>query len=275
MAEGADRRRWTCGEGGDDIRGRSVARLRLHAFAGAAVLYLTVAAAGCTSGAKPPAATPQSTSQQSAALSRHSDSTTPIGHGTVLIVGTSLTAGLGLDQDQAYPALLQHKVDSAGLPYRVINAGLSGETSAGALRRIGWLLRQPIAVFVLESGANDGLRGLDVDSTKAHIAAILDSVRRADPQAAISLVQMEAPPNLGPRYTRAFHDLYPAVARAQGATLLPFLLRGVAGESTLNQADGMHPNVTGERLVAATVWSGLEPVLRAQAAKQAVVAPAS
>ncbi len=198
-----------------------------------------------------------------------------MGQGTVLIVGTSLTAGLGLDPDQAYPALLQRKVDSAGLPYQVVNAGLSGETSAGALRRIGWLLRQPIAVFVLETGANDGLRGLDVDSTKTHVAAILDSVRRADPRAAICLVQMEAPPNLGPRYTRAFHDLYPAVARAQGATLLPFLLQGVAGESALNQADGMHPNVTGERIVAATVWSGLEPVLRARASKDASAAPAS
>jgi acyl-CoA thioesterase-1 len=193
----------------------------------------------------------------------------------VLIVGTSLTAGLGLDPDQAYPALLQQKIDSAGLPYHVVNAGLSGETSAGALRRVPWLLRQPVAVFVLETGANDGLRGLDVDSTKAHIAAILDSVRHADPRVAICLVQMEAPPNLGPRYTRAFHDLYPAVARARGATLLPFLLQGVAGDPRLNQGDGMHPNVTGESVVAATVWSGLEPVLRGRGAKEATATPAS
>ena len=209
---------------------RSNARLCLRGVAGAAVLCLTVAAAGCTATPRPPAATPQSTSQESGALSRRADSTASAGRGTVLIVGTSLTAGLGLDPDQAYPALLQRKVDSAGLPYRLVNAGLSGETSAGALRRVSWLLRQPVAVFVLETGANDGLRGLDVDSTKAHIAAILDSVRRADPQAAICLVQMEAPPNLGPHYTRAFHDVYPAVARSQGATLLPFLLRGVAGD---------------------------------------------
>ncbi len=268
-----DRRRWRCSPGGGDSR--SNARLRLRPVAGAAVLYLTAVATGCTSDAKPPAATPQSTSQESGALRRRTDSTPSAGRGTVLIVGTSLTAGLGLDPDQAYPALLQGKVDSVGLPYRVVNAGLSGETSAGALRRVSWLLRQPVAVFVLETGANDGLRGLDVDSTKAHIAAILDSVRRADPQAAICLVQMEAPPNLGPRYTRAFHDLYAAVARSQRATLLPFLLRGVAGESGLNQADGMHPNVTGERIVAATVWSGLEPVLRARAPTRVAVPPAS
>jgi acyl-CoA thioesterase-1 len=230
-----------------------------------------VAAAGCTNDAKPPAATPQSTSQQSPALTSRTDSVATAGRGgTVLIVGTSLTAGLGLDPDEAYPALLQGKIDSTGLPYHVVNAGLSGETSAGALRRVPWLLRQPIAVFVLETGANDGLRGLDVDSTKAHIAAILDSVKRADPRAAIFLVQMEAPPNLGPRYTRSFHDLYPAVARTSGATLLPFLLRGVAGDAALNQADGMHPNVTGERIVAANVWSGLEPVLRARAAASSV-----
>jgi acyl-CoA thioesterase-1 len=273
MTEGADRRRWRCSLGRDDSR--SNARLCLRGVAGAAVLYLTVVAAGCTSDAKPPAATPQSPSQESGALSRRADSTASAGRGTVLIVGTSLTAGLGLDPDQAYPALLQRKADSVGLPYRLVNAGLSGETSAGALRRVSWLLRQPVAVFVLETGANDGLRGLDVDSTKAHIAAILDSVRRADPQAALCLVQMEAPPNLGPQYTRAFHDVYPAVAHSQGATLLPFLLRGVAGQSGLNQADGMHPNVTGERIVAATVWSGLEPVLRARVPKPAAAPPNS
>lgn len=197
------------------------------------------------------------------------DSATSSERQTVLIEGTSLTAGLGLDPDQAYPALLQLKIDSAGLPFRVVNAGLSGETSAGALRRISWLLRQPVDVFVLETGANDALRGLDVDSTKAHVAAVVDSVRRADPHATICLVQMEAPPNLGPGYTRAFHDLYPALARAEAATLIPFLLQGVAGDPALNQADGLHPNVRGERLVAANVWAALSPILKARAAAAA------
>ncbi len=181
---------------------------------------------------------------------------------TVLIEGTSLTAGYGLDPDQSYPALLQRKIDSAGLPFTVVNAGLSGETSAGALRRVDWLLRRPIDVFVLETGANDALRALDVDSTRAHILAIVRAVRRADPAARIALVQMEAPPNLGPRYTQAFHAMYGDIARREGLTLIPFLLDGVAGHPALEQADGLHPNVVGERAVAATVWRGLEPLLR-------------
>jgi len=242
---------------------RGIARVGLPARAAAAVLHLAMAAAGCTSDGGPSAGTPQSTARDTTAL-RRAGAAAPADRRTVLIVGTSLTAGLGLDPDQAYPALLQRKIDSAGLPFTVVNAGLSGETSAGALRRIDWLLRRPIDVFVLETGANDGLRGLDVDSTKAHIAAVIQAVRRADAQAEICLVQMEAPPNLGPQYTSAFHALYPAVSRAEGVTLLPFLLRDVAGHQVLNQADGMHPNVRGEQLVAATVWSGLEPVLRGE-----------
>jgi acyl-CoA thioesterase-1 len=246
--------------------GRDHSALSPPTAAAAIVVCLMAAAGGCTSeGTRPPARTPQTISRGTTALDE-SDSATSSHRETVLIEGTSLTAGLGLDPDQAYPALLQRKIDSAGLPFRVVNAGLSGETSAGALRRISWLLRQPVGVFVLETGANDGLRALDVDSTKAHVAAVIDSVRRADPRAAICLVQMEAPPNLGPRYTGAFHNLYPAVARAEGATLVPFLLRGVAGDPALIQADGLHPNVQGERLVAATVWSALAPVLEARAA---------
>ena len=187
----------------------------------------------------------------------------------VLIEGTSLTAGLGLDPDESYPALLQQKIDSAGLPFTVKNAGLSGETSAGALRRLDWLLRGPVDVFVLETGANDGLRGLDADSLRANIVATVRRVKQARPAARICLVQMEAPPNMGPSYARSFHALYPEVARSEGVTLLPFLLDGVAGQPGLNQADGMHPNLRGERIVAGTVWRGLEPVLRAVAAGHA------
>jgi len=183
-------------------------------------------------------------------------------------MGTSLTAGLGLDPDQAYPAVLQRKIDSAGLPFQVVNAGLSGETSAGALRRVPWLLRGPIDVFVLETGANDALRGLDVDSTRANIVATIRAVRAARPQAAIGLIAMQAPPNMGPQYTAAFRALYPAVARETGAQLLPFLLSGVAGRPDLNQADGMHPNVRGAAIVADTVWRGLEPMLRSGAASR-------
>lgn len=181
---------------------------------------------------------------------------------TVVFVGTSLTAGLGLDPDSAYPALVDRRADSAGLPIEVVNAGLSGETSAGALRRIDWLLTGPGDVVVIETGANDGLRGLNVDSTRANISAILRKVKAAKPEATLLLMQMEAPPNLGASYTGAFRAMFPALAREHGATLVPFLLEGVAGKASLNQPDGIHPNEQGERIVAANVWRSLEPVLR-------------
>ena len=180
----------------------------------------------------------------------------------VVIAGTSLTAGLGLDPSRAYPAVLQRIADSAGVPAEIVNAGLSGETSAGLVRRIDWLLRERADVVVIETGANDGLRGLNPDSTRANLRRIVASVRERLPRARVLLVQMEAPPNLGPSYTRAFHDMYPEVARETGATLVPFLLDGVAGLDSLNQADGMHPNVAGARIVARTVWGTLGPVLR-------------
>ena len=181
---------------------------------------------------------------------------------TVLIVGTSLTAGLGLDPEDAYPALLQQKVDSAGLHYDVVNAGLSGETSAGALRRIDWLMRGPADVVIIETGANDGLRGLNVDSTRANIRAIIAKVKAARPAARILLAQMEAPPNLGTKYTDAFRAMYQDVARETQVSVMPFLLEGVAGVTRLNQGDGMHPNEQGEQIVANNVWRALEPVLR-------------
>ena len=181
---------------------------------------------------------------------------------TVLMVGTSLTAGLGLEPDDAYPALLQRKADSVGLHVDFVNAGLSGETSAGALRRIDWLLRGPADVVVIESGANDGLRGLNVDSTRANLRAIIGKVKAARPRARILLAQMEAPPNLGAKYTAAFSAMYQDVAKEEGVALMPFLLQGVAGVTRLNQGDGIHPNEEGEQIVASNVWSALEPVLR-------------
>lgn len=181
--------------------------------------------------------------------------------GTILFVGTSLTAGLGLDAEEAYPALIARRIDSLELPYVVQNAGVSGETSAGALRRIEWVVRQPIAVLVLETGANDGLRGLNIDSTRSNIRAILEKVRSAHPDARLVLVQMEAPPNLGANYTSRFRAMFPAIASSTGATLVPFLLEGVAGHAELNQADGIHPNRKGSMLVAETVWRTLAPLL--------------
>jgi len=180
---------------------------------------------------------------------------------TVLFLGTSLTAGYGVAPEQAYPALIQAKIDSAGLPYRVVNAGVSGETSAGALRRSEWLLRQPFDVLVLETGANDMLRGTDLDSTRVNLQRIIDRVRAERPEATIVLVGMMAPPNLGDRYTRDFQQIYPDVAKRNDLPLVPFLLDGVAGERDLNLADGIHPNAAGQRRLAETVWQTLEPVL--------------
>jgi len=179
----------------------------------------------------------------------------------ILFVGTSLTAGLGLDPSEAYPALVQQKLDAAGLGYRVVNAGVSGETSAGALRRAGWLLRQKVAVVVLETGANDGLRGQDPEATRANIQAFFDEVKRRAPDARLVLAQMEALPNYGEDYRRRFRAVYPEVARASGATLLPFLLDGVAGVPALNQPDGIHPTAEGHERVAENVWKALRPVL--------------
>ena len=184
---------------------------------------------------------------------------------TVVFLGTSLTAGLGLEPEEAYPALLQERIDSAGLPFQVVNAGLSGETSAGALRRTEWLLRQPIDVLVLETGANDGLRGLNVDSTKANIQAIISRVLAAKPATRILLVQMEAPPNLGTGYTSRFRAMFPDLARENNVGLLPFLLDGVAGVRNLNQGDGIHPSVEGAQRVADNLWPGIVRELRAAA----------
>ena len=186
----------------------------------------------------------------------------------LLFVGTSLTAGLGLEPDEAYPALIARRIDSLGLPYRVDNAGSSGETSAGALRRIDWLVREPVDVLVLETGANDGLRGLSVDSLRANVQSIIDRVRASSPKARILLVGMEAPPNLGPRYTSEFRKVFPELAQRNDAVLLPFLLDGVAAVDSLNQPDGIHPNAAGSRRVAETVWEALLPLLDDRASVQ-------
>ena len=180
---------------------------------------------------------------------------------TILFLGTSLTAGLGLEPDSAFPQQIQRKIDASRLPYQVVNAGVSGETSAGLLRRLDWVLRRPAEVIVVETGANDGLRGLPVSATRATIGEVLSRIRRERPNAAIVLVQMEAPPNLGQEYTSEFHAMFAELAREHGATLMPFLLEGVAGESRLNQNDGMHPNNAGERIVTNNVWRALQPLL--------------
>jgi acyl-CoA thioesterase-1 len=179
----------------------------------------------------------------------------------ILFVGTSLTAGHGLDITESFPAVFQRKLDAAGLRYRAVNAGVSGETSAGALRRIDWLLRQTVAVLVLETGANDGLRGQDPGATRANIQAVFDRARQQDPPPKLALVAMEALPNYGVDYTEEFRAIYPKLAEANDALLIPFLLDGVAGDPELNLVDGIHPNAEGQERVAENVWRSLEPLL--------------
>ena len=181
----------------------------------------------------------------------------------VLFLGTSLTAGYGLaDPDLAYPGLIEKRIGEAGLPYAAVNAGVSGETSAGALRRLDWLLKQKVDVLVVETGANDALRGQDPEATRANIDAILKRAEAQSPPPRLVILGMKAPPNMGSTYLRAFDPIYPELARKHGAVLVPFLLEGVAGIPALNQADGIHPTPEGQRRMAELVWRALEPLLR-------------
>jgi acyl-CoA thioesterase-1 len=179
----------------------------------------------------------------------------------IVFLGTSLTAGLGLDPDQAYPAVIQRRLDSLRLPWRAVNAGVSGETSAGALRRLDWLLRDRPSILVVETGANDMLRGVNLDSTRANLTAIVRRARSADPDVTIVVAGMEAAPNLGPRYATQFRALYRDLAAREHLPLIPFLLRGVGGVDSLNQADGIHPTAAGDRIVADNVWRVVGPLL--------------
>ncbi len=181
---------------------------------------------------------------------------------TILFYGNSLTAGYGVEPSQAFPALIGKKIDSVGLNYTVVNAGLSGETTAGGKSRIGWVLRQPVAVFVLELGGNDGLRGLPLADTRKNLQAIMDTVRLKSPQATIVLAGMQIPPNMGPTYTKEFRGMFKELADKNNAVLIPFLLENVGGIPKLNQADGIHPTPAGHKIVANTVWRVLRPVLK-------------
>jgi len=180
---------------------------------------------------------------------------------TVVILGDSLAAGYGLDPSEAYPALLQKKVDEAGLKFSVVNAGVSGDTSAGGLRRIDWLLKRSVDVLVLELGGNDGLRGIPAAATRTNLQAIIDRTKQKYPQAQIVVAGMQMPSNMGAEYTSAFAKIFPDLAKANNATLVPFLLEGVGGKPELNLPDMIHPTAEGHKIVAENVWKVLKPVL--------------
>ena len=180
---------------------------------------------------------------------------------TILFFGNSLTAGYGLEPAEAFPSLIQHKIDSLGLKYLSVNAGVSGETSSGGNGRIDWILKSPIDVFVLELGANDGLRGIPITETKKNLQAIIDKVKTKYPQAKLVLAGMQVPPNMGAKYSNEFRTMFVDLATQNNMSLIPFLLEGVGGVKSLNQQDGIHPNVEGAKIVADNVWQVLEGVM--------------
>lgn len=179
----------------------------------------------------------------------------------ILFFGDSLTAGYGLSVDEAFPALIEQKFNKAGKPVKAVNAGLSGETSAGGLTRIDWVLRQPVDVLVLELGANDGLRGLPLDQTEKNLQAIINKVKAKYPNVQIVIAGMMVPPNMGPEYTEKFKKIFPALAQKNKAVLIPFLLQDVAGNEKLNLPDGIHPNVEGHKIVAGNLYKILDQLI--------------
>jgi acyl-CoA thioesterase-1 len=179
----------------------------------------------------------------------------------ILFFGNSLTAGMGLDPNEAFPALIQEKVDSLQLSYKVVNAGLSGETTASGKNRLGWVLNSDLAVFVLELGANDGLRGIPLEETRSNLQEIIEVVQQKSPNAIIILAGMQIPPNMGQEYTREFRDIFPDLAKKNNIGLIPFLLEDVAGNPELNQSDGIHPTADGQKIIANNIWPIIEKAI--------------
>lgn len=202
--------------------------------------------------------TSDTTTQEQPEISRPSE-----GNKTILCFGDSITAGYGLDDSSdAFPGILQQKIDAADLNFTVVNSGVSGETTAGGKSRIDWVIQQPVDVFLLELGANDGLRGVPVTETRANLQAIIDTVKEKSPETTIILAGMELPPNMGQVYTTEFRQLYADLAKKNNIVFIPFILKDVGGDKSLNQSDGIHPNIKGHKIVANTVWEILEPLLK-------------
>lgn len=182
----------------------------------------------------------------------------------ILFFGDSITAGYGVGEENAFPAFIQQKIDSLDWNFKAVNGGSSGETSAGGLSRIDWMLRQPVSVFVLELGGNDGLRGIDLDATKKNLQKIIDRVEAKYPSTAIVITGMQVPPNLGPEYTSKFKEIYPKLAEENNAELIPYFLDDLGGDSELMQSDGIHPTEAGHRLLAEKTWNVLKPILQSK-----------
>jgi acyl-CoA thioesterase-1 len=216
---------------------------------------LAVLLAGCANNAEKPNA-PQEQKREKTTSQPNKEKAK-----TIVFYGNSITAGYGVDPSEAFPALVQNKIDSLQLPYKVVNAGVSGETTAGGRSRIDWILRQPVNVFVLELGGNDGLRGIPLSETAKNLQAIIDKVKEKYPDAKIILAGMQIPPNMGKKYTTEFRELFQQLASKNNITLIPFLLEHVGGIPSLNQGDGLHPNPEGHKIVADNVWRVLQGML--------------
>jgi acyl-CoA thioesterase-1 len=216
------------------------------------ITCLIIIFSGCTNNNKPAESNEITPAQDSVIIAKKK---------TIVFFGNSLTAGYGLSPSQAFPAIIQKKIDSLGLPYQVSNAGVSGETSSGGKTRIDWILRQPADIFILELGANDGLRGIPLSETRKNLQAIIDKVKAKNPATKLIFAGMQIPPNMGQMYTTEFRNIYTELADKNKMTLVPFLLEGVGGEPTLNQEDGIHPTAEGHKIVAANLWKQLEKLL--------------
>jgi acyl-CoA thioesterase-1 len=216
-------------------------------------IFCIICAFGC--GESPSARPQDNTESVPAAEMADSPSTKS---GIILFFGDSLTAGLGLNPNLAFPGLIAQRLDSLGYSYQVVNAGLSGETTASGRNRLGWVLKQPVDIFVLELGANDGLRGIPLSETRKNLQAMITRVRDEYPEAVIVLAGMQLPPNMGPEYTDEFRKIFPELAQSEDVLLIPFLLQGVGGIPELNQEDGIHPTEAGHQIVADNVWSVLK-----------------
>ena len=216
------------------------------------IVTLILILSGCTDNKKPADTDQNNTPKETATVTKKK---------TIVFFGNSLTAGYGLSPEQAFPANKKKKIDSVGLPYNVINAGVSGETSSGGKTRIDWILREPVDIFILELGANDGLRGTQLSETKKNLQDIIDKVKAKYPETKLVFAGMEIPPNMGQAYTTEFRNIYIELAAKNKMTLIPFLLEGVGGEPELNQSDGIHPTAEGHLIVAENVWKQLEKLL--------------
>jgi acyl-CoA thioesterase-1 len=225
------------------------------------LIALACLAAACSSGGSPSdtSVAPQKTAPAAISPVTPADPQAPAARPRIVAFGDSLTAGLGLLEQEAYPAIIQRKVDEAGYKFEVVNAGLSGDTSAGGLRRLDWAMEGDVRILIVAFGGNDGLRGLPVSQMKENLATIIEKAREHG--AIVILAGMEAPPNFGQEYAASFRQAFRDVALKERVLFIPFLLNNVAGKSELNQADGIHPNQQGAQIVANTVWSVLEPLL--------------